>query len=160
MNNSRDPVILAIDADPVSLLGIAATLHESSFVVHCAQDRAAAISAANSLDLDLVVCDVDLEGTSGVDVMLEINSMSRHADVPALFISSNQMPDVVSRRFGNGSALFLRRPFTPKLLVDLVDKALWMPHLVKTHINRPHIFSSGNNSASDMLPVHKSNDLR
>jgi len=155
MSNSRDPVILVIDPDPVSLIGIAATLHENRFVVHCAQDRKAALKAVQSLDLDLLVCDVDLEGASGVEAVLEINAMSRHSDVPALFLSASQMPDVVSRRFGNGSALFLRRPFSPGLLVDLVDKALWMPHLVKTHINRPHIFSAGSSSPGNVVPANR-----
>ncbi len=148
MSSVQQPVILVIDSDPISLLGLAATLHSEKFEVHCAQDRAAAIQAARSQSLDLILCDVDLDGASGVDVVLEINNLPDRSDVPAMFISGNQMADVVSRRFRNGSALFLRRPFPPKLLIDLVDKALWMPHLVKSHINRPHIPLGRNEGAA------------
>lgn len=139
MSALEQPVVLVIDSDPVSMLATAATLHGEKFEVHCAQDPAAALTAARQNPIDLVVCDVDLDGSSGLDVVLAITQLPQRTDVPALFISSSQMADVVSRRFRNGSALFLRRPFSPQLLIDLVDKSLWMPHLVKTHIHRPHI---------------------
>lgn len=139
MSGNVQPIVLVIDADPVSMLATAATLHAEQFDVHCAQEAGAALQAARQSTIDLIVCDVDLDGASGIDLVLAINELPDRSDVPSLFISSSQMADVVSRRFRSGSALFLRRPFTPKLLVDLADKALWMPHLVKTHIHRPHM---------------------
>lgn len=139
MGASSQPVVLVIDSDPVSLLGIAATLHARQHVVHCAQSREAALRAARQEDLDLIIADVDVDGASGIGIVAEIQSMPQRGDVPAMFLASSQMADVVSRRFGSGSAFFLRRPFEPQVLLDLVEKALWMPHLVRSHINRPHI---------------------
>ncbi len=137
--NAAQPLVLVIDPDPVTLLGTAATLHGRGFEVHCSQAPEAAFKAARQLPLDLIIIDVDVEGSSGIEIVSAIHELPERGDVPAMFISAAQMPDVISRRFRNGSAFFLRRPFDPALFLDLVEKALWMPHLVKTHINRPHI---------------------
>lgn len=157
MTTAAQPLVLIIDPDPVSLLGAAATLHGRGFEVHCSQTAEAALKAAHRLPLDLIVSDVDVEGSSGIEIVSAIHELPERSDVPTMFLSAAQMPDVISRRFRNGSAFFLRRPFEPALFLDLVDKALWMPHLVKTHINRPHIplgVQAGSGAATASLPVH------
>jgi CheY-like chemotaxis protein len=149
---AAQPLVLVIDPDPISLLGTAATLHGRGFEVHCSQSPEAALKAARLQPLDLIISDVDVEGTSGIEIVSAIHELPERGDVPAMFLSAAQMPDVISRRFRNGSAFFLRRPFDPALFLDLVDKALWMPHLVKTHINRPHI-SLGANAGFNTAPA-------
>jgi CheY-like chemotaxis protein len=139
MASLSQPLILVIDADALSLTATAAALHTQQYEVHCARDRVAALQAARQLNLDLIVCDVNLQGVDGVQLCEEIRALPERHDVPIMFISGNQTAGVASRMFHNGSALFLRKPFAPQLLLDLVDKALWMPHLIKSHINRPHI---------------------
>ena len=34
-----------------------------------------------------------------------------------------------------GAAYYLRKPLDPDVLVDLVSKALWLPHLVQTRLS-------------------------
>jgi DNA-binding NarL/FixJ family response regulator len=40
------------------------------------------------------------------------------------------LPDIVRRSHEAGAAYYLRKPFDPEVLIELVSKALWMPHLV------------------------------
>jgi DNA-binding NarL/FixJ family response regulator len=47
-----------------------------------------------------------------------------------MFVSSQQLPDIVRRSYEAGAAYYLRKPFDPEVLIELVSKALWMPHLV------------------------------
>lgn len=129
-------VILIIDDDPLTLTGVAATLDLAGYECHCARDSEAAHKAARSLNLDLIICDVKLKAVSGLDLCRELRSMNRNSDTPVLFVSSHQAPDIIRRSHDAGGAYYLRKPFDPDVLVELVGKALWMPHLVRANINR------------------------
>lgn len=128
--------ILVVDADPYTLLGTAAVLDMAGYVCHCARDRMAALKAARTLGLDLVICDVHLGGESGLDVCRELRLVPGMQDVPVMFVSATQLPDIVRRSHEAGAAYYLRKPFDPDVLVELVGKALWLPHLVQSRMSR------------------------
>ena len=133
----QDPaVILVVDSDPLTLTGVAATLDMSGYVCHCARDAEAAFKAARTLGLDLIICDVNLEGQSGLELCRELRRENDNDETPVLFVSSSQAPDIIRRSHEAGGAYYLRKPFDPDVLIELVGKALWMPHLVKSAINR------------------------
>lgn len=133
----QDPaVILVIDDDPLILTGAAATLDLAGYECHCARDAEAARKAARGLSLDLIICDVCVDGESGLELCAELRQENRNGDVPVLFVSSNQAPDIIRRTHDAGGTYYLRKPFDPEVLLELVGKALWMPHLVKSRIDR------------------------
>lgn len=125
------PTILVIDHDPLLLTGIAAVLDMQGYECHIARDPEAAIKAARTLDLDMIVCDVNLGGYSGLALCRELREEHGQADVPVMFTSQNQLPDVIHRTFDQTGAYYLRKPFEPSVLIELVNQALWMPHLVQ-----------------------------
>jgi DNA-binding response OmpR family regulator len=127
-------IILIIDNDPIMLTGIAAILNMSGYECHCARDTMAAGKACRSLALDLIVCDMDLGAQSGLDLYRELRKIPGMDDVPVMFISSSQSPDIVRRSHEAGAAYYLRKPFDPEVLIELVNKALWMPHLVQSRM--------------------------
>jgi DNA-binding response OmpR family regulator len=129
-------VILIVDPDPLTLTGIAATLDMAGYECHCARDAEAAIKAARSLNLDLIICDLNVGGENGLALSQELCREHSSPDVPVMFVSSSQAPDVVRRVHEAGGAYYLRKPFDPDVLVELVGKALWMPHLVRARLNR------------------------
>ena len=132
---SEPAVILIVDDDPVMLTGIAAVLNMGGYECHCARDEASALAAARALALDLIICDVNLAGESGLAICREIRRQPGCEDVPAMFMSSAQIPDIVRRSHEAGGAYYLRKPFDPEVLLELVGKALWMPHLVVARLN-------------------------
>ncbi|MEO8496694.1 MAG: response regulator [Planctomycetota bacterium] len=135
----QDPaVILVIDGDPLTLTGVAAVLDMAGYECHCARDAEAATKAARTLPIDLMICDVNLEGQSGLDLVRELREANGQEDVPVLFVSSSQMPDIIRRTHDAGGTYYLRKPFDPDVLVELVSKALWMPHLVKSRFEQRH----------------------
>jgi CheY-like chemotaxis protein len=129
-------VILIIDEDALTLTGMAAVLNMCGHECHCARDRAAALKAVRTLALDLIICDVNLRDESGLDLCRDLRLEPGVEDVPLMFISAAQMPDIVRRSHEAGGAYFLRAPFDPEVLTELVAKALWMPHLVTTRVTR------------------------
>jgi DNA-binding response OmpR family regulator len=130
------PVILVIDPDALTLTAIAASLHLSDYECICARDGEAALKAANSESLDLIICDVDVERGQGMELAKEIRQLPAQQDVPVMFISARQAPDIIRRSHEAGAAYYLRKPFDPEVMLELVDKALWMPHLVGNRLSR------------------------
>jgi DNA-binding response OmpR family regulator len=131
-------VILIIDNDPIMMTGLAAILDMSGYECHCARGPEAALKAVRTLPLDLILCDVNLGCESGIELCRELREQPGMDDVPLMFMSSAQGPDIVRRSTEAGAAYYLRKPFDPAVLLDLVSKALWMPHLVQSRVNQVH----------------------
>ena len=139
MSKSSLPVILVIDSNVLSLAATREIFHFHDFDVHGVHCRDAAIEAARSLPLDLVICDLNLDaGVDGRSIVREICAIPDRHDVPVMFASSGQIPDVIRRKHDFGGAYHLKKPFDPEVLIELVERALWMPALVQSHIARPH----------------------
>jgi DNA-binding response OmpR family regulator len=133
----QDPaVILVVDDDALTLTGVAATLDLAGYECHCARDAEAALKVSRAVSLDLVICDVKIQGESGLELCKELRQQPGNEDVPVLYVSSSQSPDIIRRSHEAGGAYYLRKPFDPDVLTELVGKALWMPHLVQTRVSR------------------------
>jgi DNA-binding response OmpR family regulator len=135
---SGPAVILVIDSDPITMTGLAAVLGMSGYECHCARGAEAALKAARTLPLDLILCDVNLGGESGVDLCRELRAQPGLDDVPLMFMTAGQGADIARRSTEAGAAYYLRKPFDPEVLLELVGKALWMPHLVQSRVAQVH----------------------
>jgi two-component system chemotaxis response regulator CheY len=127
--------ILLIDDDALALASAAAALESAGHIVYEARDRLAALRTARSRALDLIICDLSVAGESGLEICRELRRLPGMPDVPVMFVSRTQLPDIVRRSHEAGAAYFLRKPLDPEVLVDLVGKALWMPHLVRSRLS-------------------------
>ena len=131
-------MVLVIDADPLSLTATSAVLHCADYEVHCAASREAALKAARDLELDLIVCDLDIAGIDGYALLDEIRQIPQRSDVSVMYSSACQQPEVIRKSHAQGAAYHLRKPFDAQVLLELADKALWMPHLIRTRVRPPH----------------------
>lgn len=132
---SREPAeILIIDEDSLALASATAALDAAGHVVYQARERLAAIRVARTQALDLLICDVNLGSDNGMELVRELRRLPGMQDVPVMFISRTQLPDIVRRSHEAGAAYYLRKPLDPEVLIDLVGKALWLPHLVQTRL--------------------------
>ncbi|MBM4003238.1 MAG: response regulator [Planctomycetes bacterium] len=130
--------ILIIDSDAITLTAMAAVLDMSGYECHCAQDFEAALKALQSNPIDLMICDVNLRGASGLEMCRDLKLTGNCPDIPQLFVSAQQVPDIIRRVHDAGGSYYLRKPFDPYVLIELVEKALWMPHLVRSRIRHTH----------------------
>lgn len=133
-NSVEPPVVLIIDHDPLLLTGMAAVLDQQGYECHLARDPEAAVKAARALELDLIICDVKLGAYNGLALCRELRDEHGQAEVPVMFTSQQQLPDVIHRTFDATGAYYLRKPFEPSVLVELVGQALWMPHLISSRL--------------------------
>ncbi len=134
------PTILVIDADEVSCQFACAALMSHGYQTIPAADIAAAIWAASERDtnLDLILCDTQVDQQTGVEIVDAIKRLPFRHDLPAMFTSVHQVTDVALKRHAAGGAYHIKKPFDLELLFELVNRSLWMPHLVKNHIEKHH----------------------
>jgi len=123
-------VILLVDDEQQVLDEVEAVLSASGYDCRCCRTPAAAIEAVETIIPALIISDINLQGHSGLEMCEEIKQNEAMADVPVMFLSGAQIPDIIRRSHAVGGSYYLRKPFDPEVLVELVDKALWMPHLV------------------------------
>lgn len=131
--------ILLIDDEPDVLDEIASALAQTGYICRCCQDAQAAVMLARELQPDLIISDINLGNASGLELCGRIKQIAGLAHTPVIFLSGAQIPDIVKRSHAAGGAYYLRKPFDPEVLIELADKALWMPHLVR----RPVVGSAG-----------------
>jgi len=130
--------ILIIDGDELSLALIRASLETRDFLVHSALTCDEGLDVAAKEPLDLVICDSDVRANTGVHVQSLIQRVPDNADVPFLFTSASQIPDVISRRWNDRNVFFIRKPFEHEAFLELVEYAMWMPNLIRSHIEKMH----------------------
>jgi DNA-binding response OmpR family regulator len=159
MTTIHNPIILVVDADSLMATAVAAVLHSQNYEVICAGNAQAAQSAAQENPLDLLICDTIVDHVEGADIVQAIQSIPGRNDVPIMFMSENQATDVVLKKYDSGNAYYIRKPFDARLLIELVANALWMPHLVQSHIHQPHISLATSNQKS-RAPIHRSNNVK
>jgi DNA-binding response OmpR family regulator len=126
--------ILLIDDEHDILDSLAKVLTGVGYVCHCASDCETAIRLAGKISPDLIISDINLAGYSGLNLCERIKQELKMVEVPLMFLSGAQIPDIIRRAHAAGGTYYLRKPFDPQVLLELVDKALWMPHLVGTRV--------------------------
>lgn len=122
--------VLVVDDEPTILQEVASALAGVGFHCHCCTNAEAAMAMAETSPPDLIVSAINLRGHSGLRMCERIKEKPMLADVPVMFLSGAQIPDIIRRSHAVGGAYYLRKPFDPSVLVELVDKVLGTPHLV------------------------------
>lgn len=128
---SQQPLILVIDDEPEVLGEVTAVLTGAGLSCHGCSTPEAAREFVRTTTPDLIVSDINLNGHSGLTLCERLQEeVAATKNVPVMFLSSAQIPDIIRRSHAAGGTYYLRKPFDPGVLVELVDKALWMPQLV------------------------------
>ena len=140
MTATQHPSILVADLDTAALAKTVRILNQFGYTAFSALCYWSAMSAASKLDLDLLICDLSIwKCEPGHDLVKDIHAIPARADVPVIFTSQGQGPDVIRRQHDFGGAYHIKKPLDTVAFKEIIDGALWMPHLVQTHIiNRPH----------------------
>lgn len=120
-------LILVIDSDLQTATSAARLLGTEGYDCQCVSDAESARRAARQLALDLILCDVQLTTGSGIELSQQLLHDSAQRNVPVMFLSAHQRPDVVHRVHESRGAYYLRKPYDPEVLLEIVARALWIP---------------------------------
>jgi CheY-like chemotaxis protein len=138
----QQPLVLVIDDEPEVLGEVATVLSGAGLTCQCCGSPESALEFVHNTIPDLIVSDINLNGRSGLELCEQLKEDSAMKDVPVMFLSGAQIPDIIRRSHAAGGTYYLRKPFDPGVLVELVDKALWMPQLVDRHVNRQQMIGT------------------
>ena len=113
--------ILAVDDDPQALRYVREALGKSGYEPLVAADPEEALRLVEEERPHLVLLDLVLPGTDGIDLMKEI---AETRDVPVIFVSAYGQDHLVSRAFDMGAADYVVKPFSPTELAARIRAAL------------------------------------
>ena len=113
--------ILVVDDDPQALRYIRNALSEAGFTPIVTPDPKEALLLTAEQRPHLVLLDLVLPDSNGIDLMKDILRM---ADVPVLFVSGYGKDQVIAQAFEKGATDYIVKPFSPTELVARVRAAL------------------------------------
>lgn len=125
--------VLVADPDEASRQIVLEAVLSDGYSCTAVASATEARESAKQLPPNLLICDVNLDDESGIELFQAVKQ--DHADCPALFISGSRRPETLRHARLAGGTYFLSKPIDPTVLMELVDKALWMPHLVRRHVD-------------------------
>lgn len=133
MATNIQPIVLVIDPDALTLMGLSATLHHQGFEVHGARTPMAAARAARDLALDLVIIDGWIDEGHGLPILERLRELPHLVDLPCIFLweSGFAPPSLPISTFS------LHKPLDLEALASLVKRALWLPHLTNQQMVVP-----------------------
>ena len=117
--------VLAIDDDPAVVADLARILSVGGYTCYCCRNLSAAVERLRTDAPDLVIADLGLVGPNGHRLVEAVRRDLGYMEVPMMFLSDAQGPDVIHRHSVRGGVYFLRKPLDVVVLLELVDKALW-----------------------------------
>lgn len=135
-NDIPQATILLIDDEADVLAGLTTILSTAGYTCLSAQTVERAIALSLQTTPDLIISDINLDGQSGLTLCEQLKQQAAMSEVPVMFLSGAQIPDIIRRAHAAGGTYYLRKPFDPQVMLELIDKALWMPHLVGTQLAR------------------------
>ena len=113
--------ILVVDDDPQTLRHVRDALARAGYEPIVTGDPQEALSQVEANDPHLVLLDLMLPGTDGIELMGNILDM---ADVPVIFLSAYGQEETIARAFKKGADDYVVKPFSPTELVARIKAAL------------------------------------
>ena len=159
MSRIPQATILVVDTDPESLFSIASLLIAQEHHVLTANSHFTAMAVASQTTLDLLITDTRLGDSSGIELTRMIRQHEEKSDLPVMYVSAAQTSGVIRRKHDFGAAFHLKKPIDGPVMIELVERALWMPHLIRNQIEqrtmkRPHVAFAQNPLANPFEVNH------
>ena len=115
--------VMIADDDPTLLIETADALRGAGFKVVEAANGQAALQAALSRKVDLIVMDVSMPEVGGVEACHCLKAMPKTSKIPVVLTADKKDPGArtLAERT-HGSVRILRKPFTSEELVSVVKQ--------------------------------------
>ena len=113
--------ILAVDDDPQTLRYVRSALSRAGYVPFVTGDPDEVLGIVQQHVPDLVLLDLVLPGSDGIDLMQSIFEI---ADIPVIFLSAYGQDKVIARAFDLGASDYMVKPFSPTELAARIRAAL------------------------------------
>ena len=119
-----DSTVLVVDDDPVILKLLEVNFEMEGFTVLVAHDGEEGIEVARSNQPDVVVSDIMMPKTSGLELVVALKGDESTRDIPIILLSAKAQNADVRTGLEAGADDYVTKPFEPLDLVDRVNRLL------------------------------------
>ena len=121
---SDNPMILAVEDNPVGLLVLRHALERHAVQVDTAADGAAALEAAAKRVYHLILMDLQMPGMDGFETTAAIRKLPGYAAVPIIALTANFSDEIRRQCQEQGMQGFLSKPVEPGRLWETISRYL------------------------------------
>jgi CheY-like chemotaxis protein len=115
---------MVVDDDKTIRELIKSILERDGISVIIAENGEKALELVNETPPNLVLMDINMPGMDGYEATRKIKDLPGSADLPVIFLTGRSAEEDAGRSFAHGAFAFVRKPFSPKQLSDLVTLTL------------------------------------
>ena len=119
-----DSTVLVVDDDPVILKLLEVNFEMEGFTVLVAHDGEEGIEVARNNQPDVVVSDIMMPKTSGLELVIALKGDASTRDIPIILLSAKAQNADVRTGLDAGADDYVTKPFEPLDLVDRVNRLL------------------------------------
>ncbi len=135
---SKKAKILVVDDNPHVLKLLSISLEKAGYEVHTAENGDEGFDAVKDIQPDLIVSDVMMPETDGIEFCWMVRESSEIPMVPFIFLTSLSDRDTEIKGFRAGADEYLVKPVDRKVLLEKVDVLLNRANKVK-NIDDEHV---------------------
>ena len=115
------PHVLVVDDDPHTLRYVREVLTREGYSLSVTANPDEVSRLMDDEEPHLVLMDLMLPGTTGIDLMRNVRSLS---EIPVVFLSAYGQDQVIANAFAAGAADYVVKPFSPTELIARIQAAL------------------------------------
>ena len=119
--HSQKTKILVVDDDPMTLRYVRDTLSKAGYAPLVTADPNEAFRLVESEPVRLVLLDLMLPGSDGIELMKTILA---NVELPVIFLSAYGRDEIIARALESGAADYVVKPFSSTELVARIEAAL------------------------------------
>jgi two-component system cell cycle response regulator DivK len=120
----RQPTVLYVEDNEYNRKIVRQLLRQTSYRLQEAADGEAALAMVRKERPDLILMDVQLPKTSGLEVTRILRDDASTADVPIIVVTSFALSGDDQKAMAAGASAYLAKPYSPRELLALIRKFL------------------------------------
>ena len=120
----KQPRVLVIEPNRSYLGVLARRLGEFGYRVATADGAQSGLAELYRIPVDLVICDINLPGTNGIELARMIRDDPAHTNIPVLLVVGRSDPAAAVRAFDAGADGVIRKPCHFEVLAACIARQL------------------------------------
>jgi CheY-like chemotaxis protein len=117
-------LILIADDDEDILALVRAVLERAGHEVVAVRDGAKALASVRERRPHLAVLDITMPELDGLEVLRRLRADAATNELPVVLLSAQAQEADVERGFATGASAYVKKPFSPRELVERVSELL------------------------------------
>jgi len=124
MATSIQPMLLVVDDDQFQNNILNEILKKANYQVQFATNGTEALNVLRKMRPDLILMDVVMPGVNGIEVVRQIKSMERFADIPVLMLTGKSERTIIMESLKAGACDIIVKPFVRDALLAKLKHTL------------------------------------